>query len=232
VLEVEKLAVGYGDSLVLRDVSLTVKPGQVVCLMGRNGVGKTTLMRGIMGLLKAKRGTIRYNGADMTRLPPDRRAKAGIGYVPQGREIFSQLTVEDNLRLGLEALNGRPPRQIPDRVFELFPVLREMLHRRGGDLSGGQQQQLAIARALVARPTLLLLDEPMEGIQPSVVQLIEDAIASIKAARDTAVLLVEQSLEFAAAIADYYYVLDKGTVVAEGGSAELSAEDVKLHLTV
>ncbi len=231
--------------MVLRDVSLKVYPGQVVCLMGRNGVGKTTLLKSIMGVLPAKSGTVRYAGKELTKLPPDRRARAGIGYVPQGRDVFAQLTVEENLLLGLEALAsgaasapgrgwlgaGRR-RSVPEEVLDTFPVLREFLRRRGGDLSGGQQQQLAIARALAAKPSLLLLDEPMEGIQPSVVQLIEDVIASIKASRTTSVLLVEQSLEFATNIADYYYVLDKGTIVAQGSSAELSAEDVRQHLTV
>ncbi|GAB2676600.1 urea ABC transporter ATP-binding subunit UrtE [Paenibacillus thermoaerophilus] len=233
MLEIEGLCSGYGESLVLRSVSLTVEPGQVVCLMGRNGVGKTTLMKSIMGLLRSKNGVIRYNGADITRLPPDKRAKAGIGYVPQGREIFGQLTVEENLRLGFESIGSGPiPKRIPEDVLDMFPILRDFLKRRGGDLSGGQQQQLAIARALVSRPTLLLLDEPMEGIQPSIVQLIEEVIASIKAARKTSVLLVEQSLEFATAIADHYYVLDKGTVVASGSASELSADEVKMHLTV
>jgi len=231
MLEVRNISAGYGGSLVLRDVSLTVAPGRVVCLMGRNGVGKTTLMRTIMGLLKTQKGVIRYNGTDLTRLPPEWRARAGIGYVPQGRDIFGQLTVEENLKVGLEASVGRTG-GIPERVFELFPALRDMLRRRGGDLSGGQQQQLAIARALVAGPSLLLLDEPTEGIQPSVVRLIENAIGAIKASGDTAVLLVEQSLDFVASIADYCYVLDKGVVVAEGAPDELSADELRRYLAV
>ncbi|MDO3675495.1 urea ABC transporter ATP-binding subunit UrtE [Paenibacillus ehimensis] len=232
-LELQGVEAGYGESIILRGVSLQVRPGQVVCLMGRNGVGKTTLMKTIMGLLRAKKGTIRYAGTDYTAKTPDIRAKAGIGYVPQGRDIFPQLTVEENLRLGLEAADTKLRNAgIPESVFAQFPVLRDMLRRKGGDLSGGQQQQLAIARALVAEPTLLLLDEPMEGIQPSIVMDIERVIESIKASKRMGVLLVEQSLTFASAIADYSYVLDKGAIVAEGSSASLSEEQVRRHLAV
>lgn len=221
----------YGESMILRGVSMKVEPGQVVCLMGRNGVGKTTLMKTVMGLIKAKGGSLSYNGKTITDYTPDRRAKAGIGYVPQGRDIFPQLTVEENLLLGLEAAVTRK-HAIPESVYEMFPVLWEMRRRKGGDLSGGQQQQLSIARALVGEPELLLLDEPMEGIQPSIVMEIEQVIESIKARREMSVLLVEQSLTFATSIADYYYVLDKGTIVAEGGSADLSEDQVKKHLAV
>lgn len=222
---------GYGESMVLRGVNMKVEPGQVVCLMGRNGVGKTTLMKTIMGLIKAKRGTISYGGRDMTQATPDRRAKAGIGYVPQGRDIFPQLTIEENLLLGLEASSPRK-HSVPETVYDMFPVLKQMMRRKGGDLSGGQQQQLSIARALVAEPKLLLLDEPMEGIQPSIVMEIEQVIQSIKAQKQMSVLLVEQSLTFATGIADYYYVLDKGVIVAEGSSASLSEDMVKKHLAV
>ncbi|MBE1444513.1 urea ABC transporter ATP-binding subunit UrtE [Paenibacillus sp. OAS669] len=221
----------YGESMILRGVSMKVEPGQVVCLMGRNGVGKTTLMKTVMGLIKSKGGSLSYNGKTITDYTPDRRAKAGIGYVPQGRDIFPQLTVEENLLLGLEAAVTRK-HAIPESVYEMFPVLWEMRRRKGGDLSGGQQQQLSIARALVGEPELLLLDEPMEGIQPSIVMEIEQVIESIKARREMSVLLVEQSLTFATSIADYYYVLDKGTIVAEGGSADLSEDQVKKHLAV
>ncbi|MCZ8517516.1 urea ABC transporter ATP-binding subunit UrtE [Paenibacillus filicis] len=232
-LELKDVESGYGESMILRQVTLKVGPGQVVCLMGRNGVGKTTLMKTVMGLLKPRRGTIRYGGADVTSCSPDRRAKAGIGYVPQGRDIFPQLTVEENLLLGLEAADAKLRKAgIPDFVYEQFPVLKEMRLRKGGDLSGGQQQQFSIARALVSRPRLLLLDEPLEGIQPSIVMEIERVIGSIKAERSMAVLLVEQSLTFATGIADYYYVLDKGTIVAEGGSSALSEEQVRKHLAV
>ncbi len=219
--------------MVLRSVQLKVEPGQVVCLMGRNGVGKTTLMKTIMGLIKPRSGKVVYGDADITTAPPDRRAKRGISYVPQGRDIFQQLTVEENIRLGLEAASAEKRKAgIPPHVYEMFPVLKEMLHRKGGDLSGGQQQQLSIARAIVSDPELLLLDEPMEGIQPSIVMDIENAIASIKAAGRTSVLLIEQSLAFATSIADYYYVIDKGTVVAEGKGAELSEEQMRKHLAV
>ncbi|MDF2960972.1 MAG: urtE [Paenibacillus sp.] len=231
MLSIRELEAGYGESMILRNVNLQIEPGQVVCLMGRNGVGKTTLMKTIMGLIKPKRGTISYDGRDITAATPDRRAKGGIGYVPQGRDIFPQLTVEENLLLGLEASSIRKS-SIPDTVYEMFPVLKEMIRRKGGDLSGGQQQQLSIARALVAEPKLLLLDEPMEGIQPSIVMEIEHVIETIKASKQMSVLLVEQSLTFATSIADYYYVLDKGTIVAEGSSSALSEDQVKKHLAV
>ncbi|WP_028547310.1 urea ABC transporter ATP-binding subunit UrtE [Paenibacillus sp. UNC451MF] len=231
MLILNALEAAYGESMILRGVNMTVKPGQVVCLMGRNGVGKTTLMKTVMGLIKAKGGSISYAGKPITDYTPDRRAKVGIGYVPQGRDIFPQLTVEENLLLGLEASVNRK-HKIPESIYEMFPVLWEMRRRKGGDLSGGQQQQLSIARALVGEPELLLLDEPMEGIQPSMVMEIENVIESIKARREMSILLVEQSLTFATSIADYYYVLDKGTIVAEGSSTDLSEEQVKKHLAV
>lgn len=231
MLILKGLEAAYGESMILRGVDMTVEPGQVVCLMGRNGVGKTTLMKTVMGLIKAKGGSIAYGGKTITDAPPDRRAKAGIGYVPQGRDVFPQLTVEENLLLGLEASAIRK-HKIPENVYEMFPVLWEMRRRKGGDLSGGQQQQLSIARALVGEPELLLLDEPMEGIQPSIVMEIEHVIESIKARREMSILLVEQSLTFATSIADYYYVLDKGIIVAEGSSTDLSEEQVKKHLAV
>jgi urea transport system ATP-binding protein len=231
MLSIHELEAGYGESMILRGVTMKVEPGQVICLMGRNGVGKTTLMKTIMGLIKPKKGIISYDSKEITQAPPDRRAKAGIGYVPQGRDIFPQLTVEENLLLGLEASSIRKT-QVPDNVYEMFPVLKEMRRRKGGDLSGGQQQQLSIARALVSEPALLLLDEPMEGIQPSIVMEIEQVIESIKASKRMSVLLVEQSLTFATSIADYYYVLDKGAIVAEGSSSSLNEEQVKKHLAV
>lgn len=231
MLKLHNIEAGYGESMVVRNINLEVKSGQIVCLMGRNGVGKSTLMKSIMGLIKPKSGAITYMESDITSSSPDRRAKAGIGYVPQGREIFPQLTVEENLLLGLEAAPDRR-KKLPDTLFDTFPVLRQMLHRKGGDLSGGQQQQLAIARALAPGPKLLLLDEPMEGIQPSVVMEIEAIIETIKRNREIAVLLVEQSLEFATSIADYYYVVDRGTVAAEGNAEHLNEELVRKHLTV
>ncbi|MBD0383473.1 urea ABC transporter ATP-binding subunit UrtE [Paenibacillus sedimenti] len=231
MLDLQRLEAGYGESMVIRNVNLRVNPGQIVCMMGRNGVGKSTLMKSIMGLIRLKSGSVFYNECDLTSLSPDRRAKSGIGYVPQGRDIFPQLTVEENLLLGLEAAADRR-KKLPETLFDTFPALRQMLHRKGGDLSGGQQQQLAIARALASGPKLLLLDEPMEGIQPSIVMEIEAIIETIKRNREIAVLLVEQSLEFATSIADYYYVLDRGTIVAEGNAEQLSEDQVKKHLTV
>ncbi len=235
MLKIEKIEAGYGGSTVLRGVDLRVDAGQVVCLMGRNGVGKTTLLKTVIGLLRAAGGRVTFDGEDLTRESPDRRACRGLAYVPQGREIFAQLSVEENLILGLEARRGRNSKareKLPDLIFDLFPALKTMLARKGGALSGGQQQQLAIGRALASQPKILLLDEPMEGIQPSVVQQIEDAIRTLKAQRETAVLLVEQSLHFASSIADYSYVLDRGAIVAQGNSDELSLETVRHHLTV
>jgi urea transport system ATP-binding protein len=236
MLNIQNLEAGYGGSAILRGINIQVEPGQVVCLMGRNGVGKTTLLKSIMGLLRPSRGTIGWNDGDITRHSTDRRARSGIGYVPQGREIFPQLSVEENLLLGLEASPIKTPRRqresVPDIAFDMFPMLGKMLHRKGGTLSGGQQQQLAIGRVLIAQPKLILMDEPMEGIQPSVVHEIERAIEKIKSQRQIAVLLVEQSLEFATRVADSYYILDKGSVVAEGKSGELSDDVVRRHLTV
>jgi urea transport system ATP-binding protein len=231
LLQIKALEAGYGESLVVRDTNITVEPGQIVCLMGRNGVGKTTLMKSIMGLLRPKSGTITYKGENITTSPPDFKAKKGIGYVPQGRDIFPQLSVEENLLLGLEAASGRI-KSIPDTIFDAFPMLKQMLHRKGGELSGGQQQQLAIARALAPGPSLLLLDEPMEGIQPSIVMEIEAIIEEIKSKREIAVLLIEQSLEFATSIADYTYLMDKGTIVASGAADSLSEDQVREHLII
>jgi urea transport system ATP-binding protein len=241
MLQVENIESGYGGSTVLRRVNLRVEPGQVVCLMGPERRRKTTLLKTIMGLLRAHGGKVHFEDNDLTDQAPDRRARAGIGYVPQGREIFPQLTVQENLILGLEARRGRPGEKqlrksdrdkVPDIVFDMFPILGKMLTRKGGALSGGQQQQLAIGRALAAQPKLLLLDEPMEGIQPSVVQQIEEVIETLKKQKETAVLLVEQSLGFATTIADYSYILNHGKVVAEGDPTQLSAETVRGHLTV
>ncbi len=231
MLSVQQLEAGYGESVILRDISIRVDKGQVVCIMGRNGVGKTTLVKSIMGILKAKKGTISYKDADMTKKPPYQRAKAGIGYVPQGREIFAQLTVKENLLLGLEACRIVPS-EIPPEAIEKFPVLPTMFERRGGDLSGGQQQQLAFARALASKPELLLLDEPTEGIQPSIVQDIQEVIRSIKQQGSTAILLVEQSIDFVRSVADYFYILEKGSVAVEGRISELDESMVRQHLVV
>ncbi len=235
MLKVKDLEVGYDGATVLHRLNMEVGKGQVVCVMGRNGVGKTTLLKSIMGLLRPTHGTIELGGVDITKTTPDKRARAGLGYVPQGRDIFPQLSVEENLELGLEAapdVAGKRPDKLPDIIFDSFPMLGKMLIRRGGQLSGGQQQQLAIGRALATAPQILILDEPMEGIQPSVVQDIEHFIESLKKKREIAVLLVEQSLDFATKVADYSYVMDKGTIVAQGGPNELSEEVLRGHLTV
>ncbi|WP_214627133.1 urea ABC transporter ATP-binding subunit UrtE [Paenibacillus agaridevorans] len=235
MLAVQQLESGYGESVILRNVSLRVKPGQVVCLMGRNGVGKTTLMKSIMGLLKARGGGVSYKGVDLTKKAPGFRAKSGIGYVPQGREIFGQLSVYENLLLGLEASRSKEKTKgevIPPEAIEKFPVLPTMYERRGGDLSGGQQQQLAFARALASKPEVLLLDEPCEGIQPSIVDDIRDVIRSIKEEGHTAILLVEQSLDFVKSVGDYFYVLDKGAIAWEGDLAGLDDDVIRQYLTV
>ncbi|MBD2848303.1 urea ABC transporter ATP-binding subunit UrtE [Paenibacillus sp. IB182496] len=231
MLAVQQLEAGYGESIILRNVSLKVAPGQVVCLLGRNGVGKTTLIKSIMGLLKARKGTVVYNNSNLTKSAPGVRAKSGIGYVPQGREIFPQLTVYENVLLGLEAAKTKT-RDIPPEAIAKFPVLPTMYERRGGDLSGGQQQQLAFARALASKPELLLLDEPCEGIQPSIVDDIRDVIRAIKAEGQTAILLVEQSLEFVKSVGDYFYILEKGAVAWEGGLDDLDEETIRMYLTV
>jgi urea transport system ATP-binding protein len=229
MLRIEKLSVAYGESLILRDVGLEIGPSQVVCLMGRNGVGKTTLLKSIMGLLRPRAGRIEFEGRDLTRASPDVRARAGIGYVPQGREIFPQLTVLENLQVGLLA-NPERPKTVPEEVFTYFPMLREFLDRKGGVLSGGQQQQLAIARALVASPKLLILDEPTEGIQPSIIALIGDVLAKLKKNSRVSIRLVEQYFEFALKLADRYYVMEKGAMVLSGDSAELDKEAIKPYL--
>ncbi|SBO44195.1 urea ABC transporter ATP-binding subunit UrtE [Cyanobium sp. NIES-981] len=233
VLEVQGLNVYYGESHILRNVDLSVRPGQMVCLIGRNGVGKTTLLKTVVGLLRQRSGHVTLEGRDLSALPPHGRARGGIAYVPQGREIIPRLTVRENLLLGLEALPGGlgRNRHIDPVVFELFPVLEKFLNRQGGDLSGGQQQQLAIARALLGKPKLLLLDEPTEGIQPSVVLDIERAVRRIIATTGVSVLLVEQHLHFVRQ-ADWYYAMQKGGVVASGPTAELSKDVVDRFLSV
>jgi urea transport system ATP-binding protein len=233
MLEIRNLNVYYGESHILRDIDLSIADGQMVCTIGRNGVGKTTLMKTIMGLIKPRTGEIYLEGKLINKLPPDRRAKLGIAYVPQGREIIPRLTVAENLLIGMEARpKGRKPQdKIPDRVLDLFPVLREMLDRMGGDLSGGQQQQLAIARALMGDPRLLVLDEPTEGIQPSIVLEIEAAVKRIVRETGISVLLVEQHLHFVRQ-ADRYYAMQKGGIVASGKTAELSQDTIEQFLAV
>lgn len=233
MLRVTGVNVYYGESHILRNVDLNVEPGRMVCLIGRNGVGKTTLLKSIMGLLKPRSGTISLAGLPITQKTPDQRARLGIGYVPQGREVIPRLTVKENLLLGLEArgqLTGKS-QTIPDDIFELFPVLKTMLSRMGGDLSGGQQQQLAIARALMGRPRLLVLDEPTEGIQPSIILEIEAAVRQIVKTTGISVLLVEQHLHFVRQ-ADWYYAMQKGGIVASGSTSELSNEVIQRFLAV
>lgn len=233
MLRISNLNVYYGESHILRDVDLSVPAGQMVCLIGRNGVGKTTLLKTIMGLLSPRTGEIWFNDRPLLKLTPDRRAKMGIGYVPQGREIIPRVSVRDNLLLGLEAQpQGRKGNEsIPESIFELFPVLKTMLDRMGGDLSGGQQQQLAIARALMGKPRLLVLDEPTEGIQPSIILEIEAAVKKIIAETGISVLLVEQHLHFVRQ-ADRYYAMQKGGIVASGSTKELTQEVIQRFLAV
>ncbi|TVQ44848.1 MAG: urea ABC transporter ATP-binding subunit UrtE [Gloeocapsa sp. DLM2.Bin57] len=233
MLQITNLNVYYGESHILRDVDMNIPTGEMVCLIGRNGVGKTTLMKTIMGLLKPRTGTIIYDDKDLLRYSTDKRARLGIGYVPQGREIIPRLTVKENLLLGLESLGdrGNGKSEIPETIYELFPVLETMLSRMGGDLSGGQQQQLAIARALMGQPRLLLLDEPTEGIQPSIILEIEAAVRKIIQATGISVLLVEQHLHFVRQ-ADRYYAMQKGGIVASGLTEDLSKEIIQEFLAV
>ena len=233
LLEMRGLNTYYGESHILRDVDLTLKAGEMVCLIGRNGVGKTTLLKSLIGLLRPRRGEIVFNGISLDRQAPHQRARAGLGYVPQGREIIPQLTVEENLKLGLEALPGGLVRQqvIDPFVYDLFPILKDFLPRKGGDLSGGQQQQLAIARALLGKPKLLLLDEPTEGIQPNIVRDIESAVRQIISQTGISVLLVEQHLHFVRQ-ADRYYAMQRGGIVASGPTQELSQAVVDQFLSV
>jgi urea transport system ATP-binding protein len=230
-LDISGLNVYYGESHILRDVDLRVAPGKMVCLIGRNGVGKTTLLKTIMGLLPARSGNIAFDGQSINRLGTDRRARLGIGYVPQGREIISRLTVKENLLLGLEARRERVGPEAIGEALDLFPALKPMLNRMGGDLSGGQQQQLAIGRAILSRPQLLVLDEPTEGIQPSIVLEIEAAVKRIIAATGISVLLVEQHLHFVRQ-ADWYYAMQKGGIVASGPTTELSQSVIQQFLAV
>jgi urea transport system ATP-binding protein len=236
MLELKQINAYYGESHILRDVTFTVSDGEVVCLMGRNGVGKTTTLKVITGLLPARSGDLVFDGENVTKVSTDRRARRGLAIVPQGREVVPHLTVRENLQLGFWARSDSPSAAVEkaafDEVYHLFPKLTQILHRPGGVLSGGEQQQLAIGRALLSNPKLLLLDEPTEGIQPSIVDQIEDVILGFKKSRRFAILLVEQGLHFAARLAEKYIVMAKGAVVAAGKSDELSAEMVRQHLTV
>jgi urea transport system ATP-binding protein len=230
MLTVANLNQYYGGSHILRDVSFDLPPGKVTVLLGRNGVGKTTLLRTLMGLVPAKTGQVRFEERDITGARPDERARAGIGYVPQGREIFPRLTVGENLEMGLAT--RKRGAALPPRIYEMFPVLAQMTGRRGGDLSGGQQQQLAIGRALAMNPRLLILDEPTEGIQPSIIKDIERAIRTLAATGELAILLVEQYYDFARSLADQYLVMERGEIVARGAGADMDRDDVRGMLAV
>lgn len=221
----------YGQSHILRDLSLQAAAGECTCVMGRNGVGKTTLLKAIMGLIPLRSGSIGFDGVDLTRRSAEARAPAGIGYVPQGREIFPQMTVEENLKISLGARRDKL-RAIPSHIYQMFPVLKDMKSRRGGDLSGGQQQQLAIGRALVLDPKLLILDEPTEGIQPNIVRDIGDVIVRLNKEHGLAVLLVEQKLPFARRVADRFCLMEKGSVVASGTMETFTDDLVRAHLAV
>jgi urea transport system ATP-binding protein len=230
MLEIESLNQYYGGSHILRDVGFEARAGEVTVVLGRNGVGKTTLLKSLMGVVPARTGAIRLEGRDLAGLAPYERVRLGVGYVPQGREIFGRLTVLDNLRMGLASMPARAP--LPDELFELFPVLGQMKHRRGGDLSGGQQQQLAIARALAPGPRLLLLDEPTEGIQPSIIKDIGRVIRKLADRGTMAIVLVEQFYDFAAELADRYVVLERGEVIARGAGASMAADGVRALMSV
>ena len=230
MLTVKNINQYYGGSHILRDVSLQAQPGKVTVLLGRNGVGKTTLLKTLMGLVPAATGSIQLGGQDITRAPSYGRVRAGIGYVPQGREIFPRLTVEENLLMGLAT---RPAgSEVPTRIFEMFPVLKQMMRRRGGDLSGGQQQQLAIGRALAPGPKLLILDEPTEGIQPSIIKDIERAIRALAETGEMAILLVEQYYDFARSLADHYLLMERGEIISAGRGDEMETNRVREMLSV
>jgi urea transport system ATP-binding protein len=228
MLTVEKLNQHYGSSQTLRDVSFTAPLGACTAVLGRNGVGKTTLLRCLMGLVPVTSGSISFDDVELTGLPPFARARLGLGYVPQGREIFPRLTVEENIMMALAMRGDRGG--IPDDIFQMFPVLKQMLRRRGGDLSGGQQQQLAIARALVMKPKVLTLDEPTEGIQPSIIKDIERVIRVLSQRGDMAILLVEQYFEFARELADQYLILRRGEIVKRGAKSEMDADELRSYL--
>jgi urea transport system ATP-binding protein len=231
MLEVKNVDLHYGAAQALRDVTIEVSPGKVTCVLGRNGVGKTSLMRAIIGHQPISAGDILWEGRDITRMPPFERARRGIAYVPQGREIFPLLTVRENLETGFAPLK-RADRTIPDDIFSLFPVLKDMLGRRGGDLSGGQQQQLAIGRALVTRPRLIVLDEPTEGIQPSIIKDIGRAIDYLRRKGDIGILLVEQYLDFAEELGDRFYVMERGRVVVQGLKGEVDRDALHKSMAI
>ena len=231
MINVSQLNQRYGGSQILWDLNMDIAAGSRTCIMGRNGVGKTTLLKCLMGMLPAASGSITINQQDVTRASIESRANIGVGYVPQGRHIFGQLTVEENLKVSLNC-KRQTSRSLPEDIFEYFPVLKEMLQRRGGDLSGGQQQQLAIARALVLNPNMLILDEPNEGIQPNIVQLIRDVLLRLNKEKSMTIVLVEQKLPFARAVGEQFYLMERGKVVSHGAMLELNDDLVKQYLSV
>jgi len=230
MLQISNVHQYYGGSHILRGVSVSASAGKITVLLGRNGVGKSTLLKSLMGLVPIREGSIKLNGVDLTKATPYERAIAGIGYVPQGREIFNRLTVEDNLKIGLASRPGNTP--IPNELFELFPILHQMRHRRGGDLSGGQQQQLAIARALASGPKLLVLDEPTEGIQPSIIKEIGRVIRQLARKGDIAILLCEQYYDFAEELADHYLVMERGQVLVEGPGSDMATKGIRQLVSI
>ncbi len=232
MLDVQNINQYYGSSHTLRGITMSVKQGECMALLGRNGVGKTTLLQCLMGVQPLASGSIHFDGKDISKLAPHARAALGMAYVPQGREIFARLTVEENILMGMATKPSQQAKRIKNEIFDLFPVLRTMLSRRGGDLSGGQQQQLAIARALVAEPKLIIFDEPTEGIQPSIIKDIGRVIRLLRDRGDIAILLCEQYFDFARELADHFVVLSRGEVVAQGDQTQMDSEDVKRYLSV
>ncbi|MEJ5070769.1 urea ABC transporter ATP-binding subunit UrtE [Enterobacter ludwigii] len=232
MLQVQELHQYYSGSHILRGVSFTAQPGEITSLLGRNGAGKTTLLKCLMGLIPARSGSVNWQNQAIMQRKPHQRVQAGMAYVPQGREIFPRLTVEENLLLGMSRFSAREAREVPEEIYQLFPVLRAMKQRRGGDLSGGQQQQLAIGRALASRPQLLILDEPTEGIQPSVIKEIGEVIRQLARRGDMAILLVEQFYDFAADLADQYLVMSRGTIVQHGRGENMEADGVRGRVTI
>lgn len=229
MLKIKDMDSYYGESRIIPSLSLDVEKGKIVCLIGRNGVGKSTTLKSIMGLVKTPKGSIKLDGEEIIKMPTYNRVRQGIGYVPQGRDIFPQMTVYENLMLGLQARGGKG--ELPNYIYELFPILERFEKRKGGDLSGGQQQQLAIARALVTQPKILILDEPTEGIQPSVIQDIGNVIRKINKEMGLTVLIVEQYLDFVLGISDYLYIMEKGEIILKGNTSELDAQEVQNKMT-
>ncbi|WP_245598457.1 urea ABC transporter ATP-binding subunit UrtE [Sporocytophaga myxococcoides] len=232
ILESNNLQAAYGQSTILWGVNFKAVKGKITTIMGRNGVGKTTLLKSIMGLVKVSNGSIKFQNEEIGELPPHKKARMGISYVPQGREIIPKLTVYENLKLGMEALGSKKGKLPEEEIYALFPILKDFRKRLGGNLSGGQQQQLALARAMVSNPSLILLDEPTEGIQPSIAMEIAQVLKSLAKEKDISVLLVEQKIDFAKQLTDYYYFMDRGKMVMEGGKEELEHQEIRKHLSV